>query len=81
MCYTPQLLGIVNDEINQWSFDKALKDSGLSLMAIFPQLEFDVKHKVAANKAYAITDTLRLISLGLSALFSNCMLTSVRGKN
>ena len=81
MCYTPHLLGIVNDDIKQCSFDKALKDSGLSLMATFLLLEPDVKHKVAANNAYAVIDYLRLVNLGLIALFTNCMLTSVKGKN
>ena len=55
------------------------EDSVISLLNSYLGLKFDVVH-AATNNRYADIKDIKLVSLGLIALFSNYMLTASSGK-
>ena len=56
------------------------EDSVISLLNSYIELNFDVLHAATVNR-YADGDDIRLVNLGLIALFSNSKLTTSSGKH
>ena len=70
----------MNWENNQIFTDIHREDSAISLRDSYLELGFNVPHRAGTHAQYADGDQLRLVNLGLIALFIKYRLTSSSGK-
>ena len=74
--YTSPSLNLVDGESIQIFSDIPREDSAISLKDSDLELDFNVTHRAGAHAPYADGDHIRLVNLGLLALFDKHRLTS-----
>ena len=78
--YSPSEINTVNTTNSQVYINIPREDSVISLLNSYLELDFDVLH-VGTNNRYVDGNIIRLVNLGLIALFSNYKLTTSSGKH
>ena len=78
--YSPSEISTINTPNSQIYINILRKDSVISLLNSYIEINFDVIKTATSNK-YADADDIRLINLGPIALFSNYKLTTSSGKH
>ena len=78
--YSPSEISTINTPNSQIYINIPRKDSVISLLNSYIEINFDVL-KATTNDIYADADDIRLINLGSIALFSNYKLTTSSGKH
>ena len=73
--YSPAEISTKNTAISQININIRRKDSVISLLNSYLDLNFDVLHAATGNR-YADGNDIKLVNLGPNALFSNYKLTS-----
>ena len=76
--YSPSEVSTKNTANSQVYFNIPRKDSVISLLNSYLELNFDVLH-AATNNRYVDVNDIRLVNLGPIALFSNYKLTTSSG--
>ena len=77
--YSPSEINTINTNNSQIYIIIPREDSVISLLNSYLELDFDVLH-AATNNRYVDGTDIRLVNLGLIALFSNYKLTTSSGK-
>ena len=78
--YNPSEISTINTTNSQIYIDIPREDSVISLLNSYFELNFDVI-KAATSNRYVDADDIRLINLGIIALFNNYKLTTSSGKH
>ena len=78
--YSPSEISTINTANSQLYINIPREDSVISLLNSYLDLNFDVVH-AATNNRYADGNDIRLVNLGLVALFSNYKLSTSSGKH
>ena len=78
--YSPSEISTINTANSQIYINIPREDSLISLLNSYLDLNFDVVH-AATNNRYSDGNDIRLVNLGLVALFSNYKLTTSSGKH
>ena len=73
--YGPSEINTINTANSQVYINIPREDSVISLLNSYLELNFDVLH-AATNNRYVDGNDIRLVNLGVSALFSNYKLTT-----
>ena len=78
--YSPSEISTINTPNSQIYINIPREDSVISLLNSYLEIIFDVL-KAATDDRFANADTIRLVNLGVIALFSNYKLTTSSGKH
>ena len=78
--YSPAEISTINTANSQIYINIPREDSVISLLNSYLELNFDVLH-AATNNRYVDGNDIRLVNLGVIALFSNYKLTTSSGKH
>ena len=78
--YSPSEISTINTPNSQIYINIPREDSVISLLNSYVEIIFDVL-KAATDDRFANADTIRLVNLGVIALFSNYKLTTSSGKH
>ena len=78
--YSPSEISTINTANSQVYVNIPREDSVISLLNSYLELNFDVLH-AATNNRYVDGNDIRLVNLGVIALFSNYKLTTSSGKH
>ena len=78
--YTPPSLNLVNGENIHIFIDIPSEDSAISLKDSYLKLDFKANHRAGVQARYTDDDQIRLVNLGVLALFDKYRLTSSSGK-
>ena len=78
--YSPSEISTINTPNSQRYMNIPREDSVISLLHSYLELNFDVIQAATGNR-YADADNIRLVNLGIIALFSTYKLTTSSGKH